>query len=181
MQCNNLGWRRRYGLPYKKDAITTLTFGKAIMRFRIVPAAVFAVFVLLASFAAQAANPAFALAFRFDPPFTVSTPTAPVFYLDVCENPDCGYVVKSITLECSIQPVSPNASGVVGCMAQAVSQSSYPDPNMGLLNHPMNLRIRANNMKSQIFSFPGGQPALPEVFYNFVITPGIDGFSVSLG
>lgn len=147
---------------------------------RIIPA-VIATLVLLLAPEAQAAGPAFALAFRFDPPFVLHASTAPVFYLDVCDSPDCGYVARSITMECSVQTAPDNSNAIVGCMAQAVSQPSYPDPNLALLSHPMNLRIRSNNMASQIFSFAGGQPSVPEVFYNFTITPGINGFSVSLG
>ena len=152
------------------------------MRLRIIPAIFITAFILLAKTDAQAANPAFALAFRFDPPFNLDTPTPPVFYLDICDTQTCSFAIKSLALNCSVQPVAPNNNpAIIGCMVEAISEPSYPDPNTGLLSRPMNLRIRANNLSSQIFSFTGGQPAIPEVFYNFVITPARNGFSVSLG
>lgn len=158
------------------------TFGRISMRFRFILTVVIAVFILFAGSGAQAANPSFALAFRFDPPFNLNTPTKPVFYLDVCDGEACSFVIKSLAMNCTVQPVAPNdAPAIIGCMVEAFAQPSYPDPNLGLLSRPMNLRIRANDLSSQVFSFTGGRPAMPEVFYNFVITPAKNGFSVSLG
>ncbi|MGB9151901.1 MAG: hypothetical protein WCD70_02315 [Alphaproteobacteria bacterium] len=153
------------------------------MRFRIVLALVVGALALVASFDARAASPAFALTFKFAPPFSVGTPMPPVVYLDVCAAPDCSSVMRSVLMNCSVQRVAPNnTAAIVGCMVQAVSRLGFlPNSNAALLDKPVNLRIRANNLTSQVFPFPGGKPGIPEIFYNFVIMPGVGGFSVTNG
>lgn len=151
------------------------------MRLRAISTAIMAVFILFASSQAWAANPAFALTFWFKPPFNTGTAMPPVLYLDVCAAPNCSAIIRSIPMKCAMQNVAPNTIIVTQCTANAVLRKLFPDPNLALLGNPVNLRVSSNNRASQVFTFSGGQPALPEMIYNFVITPGIGGFSVAPG
>jgi hypothetical protein len=151
------------------------------MRFRFIPAAIVAALILLASSGAQATvNPAFALVFRFEPAF--GTGARMPLYLDVCAVPDCSVVTQSLLMNCPVPRIAAGSAVVITrCSVQAILRPFYPDPVVTLLRNPVNLRIRANTMTSQVFSFFGGQPAVPEMVYNFVVAPGPTGFTVTKG
>ncbi len=150
------------------------------MRFRIVITIVVSAFILIVSAQSSAANPGFDLAFDFKPAFGTGTPLAPNLYLDVCANPMCSSVFNTILMHCSVRgAANGSAVAVTHCVVPATFRYGNPEPNMALLSRPVNLRVRANNLVSQTFYFPGGQPNIPRTIYEFFITPSPTGFMVT--
>jgi hypothetical protein len=83
-------------------------------------------------------------------------------------------------MKCSAERANTgNAAVIVGCMVHAESLLRFSESAYTLLRRPENLRIRSNNLVSQVFQFSGGQAVSPETFYNFLVMPSGSGFFVT--
>lgn len=131
---------------------------------------------------AQAAQPAFSLSFLFNPVFSTGTPAQPAVYLDVCLDPGCA-TARPLPLTCVGQniptPTGAYALALNSCSLRVSFHRGYPSPDLQLLTNPVSLRIRANNLISQVFTFMGGRASFPETAYRFQVTPAPTGFMVT--
>jgi hypothetical protein len=123
---------------------------------------------------ARAANSAgFDLRFTFKPARdTVATGT-PGLWLDVCADAGCASVDASIPLgACQIEKTAkPGIVAITECSAHASGPSDDPGSVLALLDHPVDLRLRADNLTSPAFHFDGGSARVPPAGFAVSTTP----------
>ena len=98
---------------------------------------------------------------------------APGLWLDVCADTGCNSVDTSIPLgACQVEKTA--KSGIVAiteCSAHASGRPDDPDSVLTLLDHPVELRLRADNLTSPTFHFDGGSARVPVAGFEVSTTP----------
>jgi len=123
---------------------------------------------------ARAANGAgFDLRFTFKPARDAVANGTPGLWLDVCADTGCNSVDASIPLgACHIEKTAKfDIVAITECSAHAAGRPDDPGSGLALLDHPVDLRLRADDLTSATFHFDGGSASVPVADYQVAITP----------